>query len=412
VIPSSTVLHLLSQRPTLTGSGITLDMLAREAGRRGWRQHAVVGVPASAPPPRIEPLPAENIYPLLFETAELDFPVPGMSDVMPYPSTRFSRMEDARWERYRAAWRAHLETVARKVRPDVIHSHHLWLLSSLVKDSFPGIPVVTHCHSTALRQMELCPDRAPEIVAGVRRNDAFVSLHGGQAAQIVETLKVSAEAVHVVGAGFRADLFHAAGRPDAAGETLLYVGKLSRSKGLPSLLDAVEGLARRRPGLRLHICGGGAGAEAEALRGRLEAMAPAVVFHGQVDQGTLAERMRQAAVCVLPSFYEGLPLVLVEAAACGCRVVATALPGVMEQLAPHLGDALFPVEMPPMAGIDTPVEAALPAFVDRLESALDAALDVTLDVKDSRGTPAVQAFTWEAVFQRVEAVWRSVIEAQ
>mgnify|MGYP000532501899 CR=1 FL=1 len=44
------------------------------------------------------------------------------------------------------------------------------------------------------------------------------------------------------------------------------------------------------------------------------------------DQPALAELMRRCAVLVLPSFYEGVPLVLAEARACGCRLVATDLP--------------------------------------------------------------------------------------
>ena len=51
-------------------------------------------------------------------------------------------------------------------------------------------------------------------------------------------------------------------------------------------------------------------------------MAPAVTLHGQLNQPQLAVLMRRCGVCVLPSFYEGLPLVLIEAAACGCRIVA------------------------------------------------------------------------------------------
>jgi glycosyltransferase involved in cell wall biosynthesis len=405
-----TILHLLSQRPTLTGSGTTLDVLAHEAGLRGWRQHAVVGVPASAGAPRIDPIPAEQIHPLFFETAALDFPVPGMSDVMPYPSTRFSAMTEAQWTRYREAWRQHLLGVRERVAPDVIHSHHLWLLSSLIKDCFPGVPVVTHCHSTALRQMALCPDRAPAIVAGVRRNDAFVSLHQGQARQIAATLDIDPARIHVVGAGYRADLFHARDRDPQTADRLLYVGKLSAAKGLPSLLDAVEGLARRRPALRLHIAGSGAGPEADSLRTRFEQLGTTVRYHGQLDPHQLAERMRQCAVCVLPSFYEGLPLVLVEAAACGCRLVATALPGVVEELGPHLGAALHPVALPPMAGIDTPVAAAIPAFTERLKAALDQALDAAArDPSEDRPPPAVDAFRWSAVFQRIENVWNSLL---
>ena len=56
--------------------------------------------------------------------------------------------------------------------------------------------------------------------------------------------------------------------------------------------------------------------------------------------------MRRSTVCVLPSFYEGLPLVLVEALACGCRLVATDLPGVVDELAPRIGAALELVELP------------------------------------------------------------------
>ena len=81
--------------------------------------------------------------------------------------------------------------------------------------------------------------------------------------------------------------------------------------------------------------------------------------------------MRRSSICVLPSFYEGLPLVLVEAMACGCRLVATDLPGIVEELAPRLGDALELVTLPTMAGVDTPVEAELPAFVDRLETGME-----------------------------------------
>jgi glycosyltransferase involved in cell wall biosynthesis len=122
--------------------------------------------------------------------------------------------------------------------------------------------------------------------------------------------------------------------------------------------------------------------------------------------------MRQSAVCVLPSFFEGLPLVLVEALACGCRLVSTALPGVVEQLAPRLGEALDLVPLPRLETVDRPAAADLPAFVDRLEAALDAALQ-----KPPLGDPAVampgalETFTWKAVFERVEAIWRELIKA-
>jgi len=397
------VLHCLSQRPSLTGSGITLDALVRHAAAAGWEQRVVAGVPIDDPHPEVGGLPADRIHPLVFGGDDLPFPVPGMSDAMPYPSTVFSSMDDRRIETYADAWTNHLAPLVNAFTPDVIHSHHVWLMSSLLKDLAPEIPVVTHCHATGLRQMELAPHIAPRVRQGCSRNDAFAVIQRGHVRELAEALAVTDGRIHVVGAGFRDELFYRGGRSSEVAPSLLYIGKYSASKGLPQLLDAFKRLATARPGLELHIAGDGSGPEADALRRRMTAMAPGVVLHGQIGQPELAGLMRRATVCVLPSFYEGLPLVLVEALACGCRLVATALPGVVDELAPRLGAALELVELPAMASIDTPVQAELPAFVDRLSTAIEAALS---SPPPGDLAAALRDFTWEAVFERVEAVWR------
>eukprot|EP00913_Durusdinium_trenchii_P023435 g22013.t1 len=219
-------------------------------------------------------------------------------------------------------------------------------------------------------------------------------------------LKLPPERVQVVGGGYREDLFHNRHRREQVGETLLYAGKFSNAKGLPQLLDVIDQLSPRRPGLVLHVAGTGSGGEAEALRERMANMAPTVVMHGQIDQPRLAELMRESAVFVLPSFYEGLPLVLVEAAASGCRLVTTALPGVMQQMVPSIGSAIELVELPPMQSIDIPEAAGLPDFVNRLATAIDSALN-----RPPIGSveELVRDWTWASVFQRVEHIWTNLI---
>ena len=405
------VLHILSQRPSLTGSGITLDAVVRHGAAAGWEQRVVVGVPSTAPPPDVGGLSSDRIHPLLFGSDRLPFPVPGMSDVMPYPSSVFSSMSAHEIELYRKGWHRHLGPIIEDFGPDVIHSHHVWIASSLLKDIAPEIPVVNHCHATGLRQMELVPSLAGEVHLGCGRNDAFVVLHRRHAVDLARALDVPGERIHVVGAGYRNDLFHTQGRDPKPEPALLYIGKYSAAKGLPWLLDAFERLAVRHPDLRLHIAGDGSGMEAERLRERMGAMGPQVALHGQVAQTDLAALMRRSTVCVLPSFYEGLPLVLVEALACGCRLVATDLPGVVEELAPRIGAALELVELPAMSGVDTPVPAELPAFVDRLTTALSRALDAPPLGDPTETIPeALDAFTWGAVFDRIEQVWRDVID--
>ena len=121
--------------------------------------------------------------------------------------------------------------------------------------------------------------------------------------------------------------------------------------------------------------------------------------------------MRRCSVCVLPSFYEGVPLVLVEALASGCRLVATRLPGVLDPLARHLGPALELVPLPRLEGVDRPRPEDLPTFVDHLAAAIETALG-----KPSLGNPALtlsgalEPFRWGSVFRRVEAIWRELVE--
>jgi len=403
------VLHVLSQRPSLTGSGVTLDALVRCAADGDWQQSVAVGTPLDDPRPRIADLPADRIFPLVFGGDALPFPVPGMSDVMPYTSTRFGAMTPAQLAAYRRAWTDHLSAAIERTEPQVIHTHHVWLVSSMVKDVAPGIPVVTQCHATGLRQMSLVSELASEVRRGCARNDAFVVLHGGHGDELSRLLGIPSDRIRVVGAGYRDDLFHSRGRRETGPGTVLYVGKYSAAKGLPSLLDAVAAVARRRPDIRLHVAGDGAGDEADALRAKMIAMDPLVVLHGQLSQPELARLMRRSAVCVLPSYFEGVPLVLVEALACGCRLVATDLPGVVGELSPWLGDALDTVELPAMETIDRPRSDDLPGFVRRLEAALERALDAP-PVGDR--ITALRRFTWPAVFERVERTWRSVIDSR
>lgn len=408
------VLHILSQRPSRTGSGITLDALARQAASAGWAQAAVVGVPAGDPAPAVGVLAPEEIFSLTFLdpefphlTAQLPFPLPGMSDVMPYPSSVWSTLDHEQLSVYRQAWSAHLERVIAGFAPDIIHANHLWLVSALLPDLAPRIPLVVTCHATGLRQMELTPHLRDEVVAGCRKFQHVFALRQDHRNHLLRVLELEPHQSSVIGVGFRDEVFFRQEGLERWPNSLLYVGKFSAAKGLPWLLDACEQLAPQRPDLVLHVAGDGAGPEAERLRSRMQDLAPRVVMHGQLDQPALARLMNRCQVCVMPSFYEGVPLVLAEAAACGCRVVATDLPGVREQLASHFEDWWEPVPMPPLLGVDTPHPDSLPTFVRQLRGSMAGALDRSgeLDVP----LPELTPLTWKAVFRRTEEIWKSLI---
>jgi glycosyltransferase involved in cell wall biosynthesis len=112
------------------------------------------------------------------------------------------------------------------------------------------------------------------------------------------------------------------------------VASLSPVKDQATLLRAFALVAARIPDTRLHLVGEGElRAPLEALAAEL-GVAPLVRFHGEVPHRDLPDVYRQADLCVLSSRSENVAMVALEAAACGCPTVGTAV-GVL----PDLGGA-------------------------------------------------------------------------
>ncbi len=136
-----------------------------------------------------------------------------------------------------------------------------------------------------------------------------------------------------------------------------------------------------------------------------------VVIHGPLPQENMAAILRQAHLAVLPSFFEGLPLVVLEALAVGCRVVATALPGVLEMLAGVQSETVALVPRPRLKGQDQPYEEDEEVFVGELAQALKTQVQAA-QRRPEFGLEAVseilQYYSWPAVFARVERVYETI----
>lgn len=117
---------------------------------------------------------------------------------------------------------------------------------------------------------------------------------------------------------------------DQRGPLVLYLGRLSREKGVDLLLAAVPQIAERFPQCRIVLLGDGP--ETPALRAQAERLgiAPLVEMPGRVAD--VSVWLRQADVVVLPSRVEGLPMVILEALSWGVPIVATAIPPSRELL--------------------------------------------------------------------------------
>lgn len=120
-------------------------------------------------------------------------------------------------------------------------------------------------------------------------------------------------------------------RPRASyGRRVLFVGRLDPVKGVPLLLEAFAALRPGFPDARLALVGDGpARAALEAQAARL-GLGEAVEFLGYRSQDEVARLLDEADMLVLPSFAEGLPVVLMEALASRIPVIASAVAGVPE----------------------------------------------------------------------------------
>ena len=79
------ILSITAQKPSSTGSGIYLTELVKEFAKSGCTQAVIAGVTRED---QVELQEGTAWYPVLFESESLPFPVVGMSDEMPYQSTR------------------------------------------------------------------------------------------------------------------------------------------------------------------------------------------------------------------------------------------------------------------------------------------------------------------------------------
>jgi len=119
------------------------------------------------------------------------------------------------------------------------------------------------------------------------------------------------------------------GLREGTGDYALFAGRLTEGKGVHTLLDAWKRLG---PEVPLHIAGGGPLRDALARRIDTEKIAGATLL-GSLPREALMRELRGARVLVFPSaWYEGMPLAIVEAFACGVPTIASRLGGMREMI--------------------------------------------------------------------------------
>lgn len=400
------ILHVLAQIPAGTGSGVYFCNLLSRLAQRGHQQRAVYAFQGED---SFCLLPPGQCRAVEFQSDELPFPVPGMSDEMPYPSTVYAQMDAAMLAAWRGAFLRRLEAEQTQHPPDAVVLHHLWMLSALGAEVFTGSRRVGVCHNTDLRQAQLCPAAGAACRPGLARLSAVAILSPRQAPLITAAFGLPPEAMAVVGGGFDEGLFYPAPAPKAPkdGIDMLFAGKLSPSKGVFSLVRAFQAAQARLPGLRLHLVGNGT-PQHRAELARLAGSSPAIHIRPAVPQAELAGLLRAADIFVLPSFYEGLALSAVEALACGLRCVVSTAGDLAEALGEEINQsgAVEYIPLPRLHGPDTPLPEDLPAYEAALAEGMlrQAGRILRGEAFPPAAARGIAAHSWQGVAARFEAL--------
>ena len=123
----------------------------------------------------------------------------------------------------------------------------------------------------------------------------------------------------------------------------------------------------------------------------------------------MGDIFRKHEVFVLPSFYEGLPLVVLESLACGMRVVVNEFSALKELLSGNINESGWVeyVKQPRLENIDQPVEKDLSAYCDRLAEALKNQIK---GARERAELPdelheSIKKYSWTGL---VERLWQTV----
>ena len=312
---------------------------------------------------------------------------------------------------------------------DIVHSH-TWYANAAghLASLLHGIPHVVTAHSLE----PLRPWKAEQLGGGYRVSsfieetafttaDAVIAVSDGMRRDILRSYpSIDESRVHVVHNGIDLEKW----RPvvndevvrshgiDPDRPSVVFVGRITRQKGLPYLLRAAALLP---PEVQLVLCAGAPDtpeilAEVQAGVRALQAERSGVIWIEELlSQPDLSAILSQATTFVCPSVYEPLGIVNLEAMACAIPVVGTATGGIPEVVDDGVTGRLVPIDQM-QDGTGTPIDPD--RFVNDLAAAL---IEVVSDPERARAMGvagrerAERDFSWASIAERTTAIYRSLI---
>lgn len=314
---------------------------------------------------------------------------------------------------------------------DLVHSHTWYAnFAGFTAQQLHAIPHVLSAHSLE----PLRPWKAEQLQGGYRLSsfaektayenaDGIIAVSGGMREDILRSYpKVDPARVHVVHNGIDVTAWkpnpstdvHERYGIDPHAPTVIFVGRITRQKGLPFLLRA---LATLDHGVQVILCAGAPdtpeiAAEVERLVATLKSKREGVFLISEMlPRHELTQLLSHATTFVCPSVYEPLGIVNLEAMACGIPVVGTATGGIPEVIVDGETGILVPIDQV-NDGTGAPVNPD--KFVGDLSDALNEILSNPQRARTWGAAAQKRArdhFSWESIADRTVEVYNAVLGA-
>ncbi|WP_439593191.1 glycogen synthase [Microbacterium sp.] len=325
-----------------------------------------------------------------------------------------------------------LEIVTDVAGADVVHSHTWYAnFAGHLAGLLHGIPHIVTAHSLE----PLRPWKAEQLGGGYAVSSyiektayegaaAVVAVSDGMRDDILRSYpELDPAKVRVIYNGIDVEAWHPVDDPallaelgvDATRPSVVFVGRITRQKGLPYFLRAAERLPAE---VQVILCAGAPDTpqimtEVEELVRGLQRTRDGVVWIDRMlSRHELCTILSAATTFVCPSVYEPLGIVNLEAMACGAAVVGTATGGIPEVVVDGVTGRLVPIEQV-QDGTGTPVDPD--RFVADLARVLT---EVTSDPAQAERfgaagrERAATAFSWARIAEQTEALYAEVLAAR
>ncbi len=239
---------------------------------------------------------------------------------------------------------------------DIVHIHSP--LSPLVKTS---LPVIVTIHSPLLSDSEHVEVRSlsslltkisarlvsyPLELKLINASD-MVTTVSNSVAQELQSYQLDPKTVRILYNGVDETFFSPQPNKQCGGtKNILYVGRITREKGLFDLIEAGRYICDKRSDVHFTCVGNGKELGILKQNTRTRGLEDKFTFTGQVDKKRLLKLYHDADIFVFPSYHEGFPTVLLEAMACGLPIVATDVNGNRDVLSAGKNGVLVPPKSP------------------------------------------------------------------